>query len=348
MTNGTDYFLNYCRKAKKGATTRDCPYKDNQVMEYLFNELSATNPAEDKAQAMAWMQTLLKTCKAAHKLGFTQLRVRHDFLQTTISRNYTILDWLRETDFDSQALLMGIRQSPPIGKEIQEEKYIYMEQIVLANDEENQMEQEAEGLGVAYLTNQNGTLAVSFDSDFKWDKTEIALIYRFLKEGKSCEACVKVKHASKPKHLNEHKIWALKKKSLSEPYKNLKPSLHNFLPNKKISNQLVDGDWNKFREQLAQYPDSKNALIQEMAAHVAEINGYQFNQSLSSHNQKMKNSLRFIYEAGEGNQKIYLSTDFEKGAFEVCNYRGTHLGEYSFNEEKTGKAKSDHNIDLLC
>jgi hypothetical protein len=27
--------------------------------------------------------------------------------------------------------------------------------------------------------NQNGTLAVSFDSDSKWDKTEIALIYRF-------------------------------------------------------------------------------------------------------------------------------------------------------------------------
>ena len=314
-------------------------------MEYLFNELSATNPAKDKAQAMAWMQTLLKTCKAANQLGFTQLRVRHDFTQTTISTNYTILDWLRDADFDSKAQLMGIIQSPPIGQEIQEEKFIYMEKMVLTNHKENKIVP-AEGLGVAYLTNQNGTLVVSFDSDSKWDKTEISLIYRFPKEGKSCEECVKVKHASKPTHISEHKVWTLKKKSLSEPYRNMKPSLHHFLPKKKISNQLVDNDWNKFREQLAQYPDSKNALIQEMAANVAEINGYQFNQPLSNHNQKMTKSLRFIYEAGEGNQKIYLSTDFEKGAFEVCNYRGIHLGEYSFNEEKTGKAKSDHNILL--
>jgi hypothetical protein len=219
--------------------------------------------------------------------------------------------------------------------------------IFLANFEEDKIELEAEGLGIAYLTNQNGTLAVSFDSDSKWDQTEISLIYRFQQEGKSCEEQVKVKHANKPTHVSEHKVWALKKKSVSEPYKNLKPSLHNFLPKKKISNQLVDNDWNKFKEQLAQYPDSKNAMIKEMATNVAEINGYQFNQPLSSHNQQVTKSFRFIYEAGVGNQKIYLSTDFEKGAFEVCNYRGTHLGEYSFFEEKTGEAKSDHNIYLL-
>jgi putative heme iron utilization protein len=52
-----------------------------------------------------------------------------------------------------------------------------------------------------------------------------------------------------------------------------------------------------------------------MAANVAEINGYQFNQPLSNHNQKMTKSLRFIYEAGEGKQKIYLSTDERKRRF---------------------------------
>jgi len=316
-------------------------------MEYLFNELSVAHPAKDKAQAMAWMQTLLKTCKAANKLGFTQLRVRYDFIQTILSTNYTILDWLREVDSDSKAQLMGIIQSPPIGQEIQEEKFIYMEKMLLANQEVDEIELEAEGLGIAYLTNEKGTLAISFDSDSKWDKTEILLIYHFKQEDNSCQALVKVKHASKPTHVDEHKIWALKKKSFSQPYKHLKPSLHHLLPKKKISNQLVDNDWNQFREQLAQHPDSKNTMIKEMAANVAEINGYQFNQHLSSHNQKITKSLRFIYEAGEGNQKIYLSTDFEKGAFEVCNYQGTHLGEYSFNEEKTGKAKADHNIFLL-
>jgi hypothetical protein len=314
-------------------------------MEYIFNELSARSPANEKAQAMAWMQTLLKTCKAANQLGFSQLKVRNDFTQMTISTGYTILDWLRDTDHESQTLLLTLIQSPPIGKEIQEEKFIYMEKIFLLSNG-NEIEQEAEGLGIAYLTNQNGTLAISFNSGSEWDKTEISLIYRFERDGKSYEEPIKVKHASKPTHVHEHKVWALKKKSLSEPYKNMKPSLHNILPKKKISNQLVDNNWDKFREKLKKYPDDKNAKIKEMAENVAEINGYKFNQDLSSHNQKLKKSFRFIYEGGKGKQKIYLSTDFEKGAFEVCNYQGTHLGEYSFNEEKTGKAKSDHNICL--
>ena len=314
-------------------------------MEYIFNELSANNPAKDKTQAMVWMQTLLKTCKVANKLGFTQLRARDDFTQLEISANYTILDWLlHDADFDSQTFLRSLLQSPCIGKEIQEEKYYLSKEIILT---ENEIEQEAEGLRVAYLTNQNGTLSVSFDSDSKWDKTEISLIYRFDKEKKLCEEHVTVKHASKPAHINEHKVWALKKKSLSVLYKNLKPSLHNILPKKKISNQLVDNDWDKFREKLKLYPDNKNAMIKEMAANVAEINGYKFNPDLSSHNQKVKKSLRFIYEAvDEHNNKIYLSTDFEKGAFEVCNHCGKHQGEYSFNDRKTGDAQSNHDVYL--
>ncbi|TGO03189.1 hypothetical protein PN36_11160 [Candidatus Thiomargarita nelsonii] len=262
-----------------------------------------------------------------------------------ISTNYTILNWLRDADVDSKTLLLGLIQSPPIGKEIQEEKFIYMEKIILADNAENEIEQEAEGLGVAYLSNKNGTLSVSLDSDSKWDKTEILLIFRFEQNGKSCEKPVKVKHASKPEHMTEHKIWALKKKSLLG---DMVPSLQNLLPNKKISNLLVDNDWIQFREQLKKHPENKNAMIQEMAENVAEINGYQFNRFLSSHNQKMKKSLRFIYEAAEGSQKIYLSTDFEKGAFEVCNYQGKHQGEYNFNGEKTGEADKSgkHNIDL--
>jgi hypothetical protein len=175
-------------------------------MEYIFNELSAKSPANDKAQAMAWMQRLLKTCKAANQLGFSQLRVRDDFTLTTISMNYTILDWLRETDHESQTLLLTLIQSPPIGKEIQEEKFIYMEKIILADNAENEIEQEAEGLGVAYLTNKNGTLSVSLDSDYKWNKTEISLIYRFKKEGKSDEKLIKVKHASKQEHVKFRSI----------------------------------------------------------------------------------------------------------------------------------------------
>ncbi|MDM8567857.1 hypothetical protein QUF74_19690 [Candidatus Halobeggiatoa sp. HSG11] len=160
-------------------------------MEYIFNELSAVNLAKNKTQAMVWMQTLLKTCKAAEKLGFSQLRVKNDFTQIIISTNYTILDWLHDTDRESQTILLTLIQSPLIGQEIQEEKFIYMEKVLLANDVKNEIEQEAEGLGIAYLTNKNGTLSISFDSDSKWNDTEISLIYCFEKDKKLCKEHIK-------------------------------------------------------------------------------------------------------------------------------------------------------------
>ena len=41
-----------------------------------------------------------------------------------------------------------------------------------------------------------------------------------------------------------------------------------------------------------------------------------------------------------------MSIDFEKGAFEVCNYKGDHIGEYSYEGIQTGKAKLDHGIKI--
>jgi uncharacterized protein YqfB (UPF0267 family) len=315
-------------------------------MEYIFNELSANNPAKNKVQAIEWMQTLLKTCKVANKLGFIQLRVIDDFYQTVISKDYTILDWLsHDADFDSKAFLLSLLQSPCIGREIQEEKFIYMEKTILADNSEGKIEQEAEGLGVAYLTNKKGTLSISFASDSKWDKTEISLVYCFEKNTKLCKEHIKVKHASKPEHITEHKVWILKKKSLSKPYIN--PSLYNILPNKKISNQLVDNNWGKFREKLKQYPDDKNAMIKEMAKNVADINGYKYNKRISSIN-STKKKLRDIYETvDKHNNKIYLSTDFETGAFELCNHKGEHQGEYGFNGTKNKEAQpKNHSIRL--
>ena len=43
---------------------------------------------------------------------------------------------------------------------------------------------------------------------------------------------------------------------------------------------------------------------------------------------------------------IYLSIDFEKGAFEVCNHNGKHVGEFSYEGIQTGKAKEDHSIRI--
>ncbi len=317
-------------------------------MEYsIFNELSAKEPAKDIHIANQWMNMLIETCKAASITGFKQLRTSDDFIQTFIAHEYTIFDWLNDDtciDRRLKILLMGLLRSPCIEDGIiDEEAYLLMEKICIANGES----EEVEGMGIAYLT---GTLSISFNSHKRWDRTEIPLVYTFLIEnGKpgTHTKKVTVKHASKPEHIKELRPWALK---LDSPdFESWEPSLDKLLPRVKTSDMLVDGDWNKFREELKKYPHGKNAIIQEMAKNVAEINGYKYNQELSSHNQKTARSMRLIFEAGRGNGKIYLSTDFETGAFEVCDYRGNHLGEYSFNGKRTKQPdhSGKHNIYLL-
>jgi uncharacterized membrane protein YfhO len=74
------------------------------------------------------------------------------------------------------------------------------------------------------------------------------------------------------------------------------------------------------------------------------MKGYVFNEKVTKINQT-KNAIREIYNS-RTKSIIYLSIDFEKGAFEVCNYRGCHLGEFSYEGEKIGNAKPDHDIKL--
>lgn len=311
-------------------------------MDYtVFNELSAKAPAENIYKARERMEILLQTCKAANKLGFGQLRTREDFTQILIAEQYTITDWLTDktcVDKNLKTLLMGLIQSPCIGSEIDEEAYLLMEKICLADGECR----DAEGLGVAYLT---GTLAISFNSHARWERTEIPLIYTFqIENGKpdTNTRRVSVKHACVPNHIETHRLWALK---LNRPEPG-GPSSDNPLPRVEFSDMLVKNNWNDFKEKLKKYPEEKISQIEKMAENVAEINGYKWNRELSRHNQKRKKSKRQIFEAGTDRNKIFLSTDFEKGAFEVCDYRGIHLGEYSFDGKRTQRAdrSGSHNI----
>jgi|GEM_PF-1326545 len=313
-------------------------------MECIFNELSVQPPAKDKLQAREWMTTLLHTCKEVNKLCTKgmRLRVTDNFQQVAITDSYTIRDWLFDkiTERNSRSLLLRIMDSPCIGKKIQEREYILMKQIIFKDAE---VELETEGLGIAYLTGEEGSLSISFNSHPNWDKSLIPLLY--FENSVSQPRNVEVRHGSKPEHVAVHKVWILKSNDFD--WTKWQPSLDKLLPRACLSNKLVDDDWDAFRKELSQHPPDRNAKIDQMARQVAEINGYRFNQKLSSYNQRLKNSLRTIYETGESRQKMYLSTDFEKGAFEVCDYRGKHLGEYNFSGKKTGDADKDGRHDIF-
>lgn len=75
----------------------------------------------------------------------------------------------------------------------------------------------------------------------------------------------------------------------------------------------------------------KEAFAQQVGREIARRNFYNEEIALSTHEQKLRNSLRTIFSTVKNGKKIFLSIDFEKPAFEICDEIGSHLGEYSFN-----------------
>ncbi|WP_375561257.1 hypothetical protein ACE193_01510 [Bernardetia sp. OM2101] len=152
------------------------------------------------------------------------------------------------------------------------------------------------------------------------------------------------KNCLEPSKFEEIKKKYEKSKLNNFDFNSWNPSL-KYLPLTEISNHLVDNDWDKFRLYLRSNASQKNSLISKMAQKVAIINGYSFDSKVSDLN-KTKDKIRQIYSAGENRNKIYLSVDFEKGAYEICDFQGTHLGEFLFDEKLNGKADKSHNIRI--
>ncbi|MBK9497787.1 MAG: hypothetical protein IPO06_00135 [Leptospiraceae bacterium] len=100
--------------------------------------------------------------------------------------------------------------------------------------------------------------------------------------------------------------------------------------------------------------NEKEPFYREVGKQIADKNFFVFSKTQSDHNNalkkegkaisKTKKTRYVIYERGEGKNKIYLSLDFEKGTFEVCNFKGDHLGELFFNGKFDNSPKPDHSI----
>ncbi len=308
-------------------------------MDCIFNELSLEEQIDNKGNAMNLMRELIMTCKQVNELCKKpmKLRVASDFWQKELIDGYTVINWLRDSHVnrDYRSLLNKMLDAPAINEnKIREMEY-------LENNfeyQDNFIRKKCEGLGVAYVTQNNGTLALSLNSHPRWDKHEIELLcYSSTYNKKPI-----VKHASQKKHIDKNRFFILSIKL--DDFDT--PSLSNPFPNLLQSNKLVDNDWSVLKQEIDKYRDQRLSSIQRIAHEVAIINGYKINNHLSSLNQRLKNSRREIYEAGNDRAKVYLSVDFEKGAFELCNYAGEHKGEYKFNGDKSGDAKAEHDIIL--
>ena len=319
-------------------------------MDCIFNELSLEEEISDKTSAINLMGELIQLCKEINKLCKKpmKLRVVADFWQRDLVTGYSIQNWLKDNNVSREyrSLLLKILDAPTLNESlILEKETEYLESTFEYQDELIKIK--CDGLGISYMSGKSGTLAsilgekgtlaVSLNSHPRWNEHEIKLLCFSNNQQKE----VTIKHASQKIHIEKNKCFILIVKS--DEY--TPPSLSNPFPNLIQSNKLVNNDWSEFQSQLDRYKDQKLSTIHSMADKVARINGYKNNNSLSSLNQQ-KISRREIYEAGNDRNKIYLSVDFEKGAFELCNHIGEHQGEYKFNGEKSGVAKSDHSIFL--
>ena len=147
----------------------------------------------------------------------------------------------------------------------------------------------------------------------------------------------------------EHIVFASRVTTSVELH--LSPKVSNPLPNRPMSDLLANPTWDAFYDDLSSMKaDQKTARLKEMAAQVAIVNGYRFSSELSALNQKRFNSLRQIFKSEflDGRETVYLSTDFENaaGAFEVCDHKGQHHGEWLFSGTMNKNSKNKHDIIL--
>ena len=101
----------------------------------------------------------------------------------------------------------------------------------------------------------------------------------------------------------------------------------------------------KVTNKILQYVDYKgnSAKIEQLAAIITEINGWEKDEDRSKINFKKKGGRRDVYKPKNYYQGaiLYISVDTEKGDFEVHNEKETnnHLGAISFDCQKYEKPK---------
>ena len=83
--------------------------------------------------------------------------------------------------------------------------------------------------------------------------------------------------------------------------------------------------------------EDRISYTKEIGAEVASRNGYTYDNNLSTLNSQKQKSIRCVFKKFN-KTAFYLSLDFESGGFEVFDYKGTHLGQYSFSGQKVKPA----------
>lgn len=132
---------------------------------------------------------------------------------------------------------------------------------------------------------------------------------------------------------------------------NQKLDFNPLFPNVHYTNKCYENRWDLFYgsgntdaeneeyQRIFGKDEKGYPLYSKMAVFIANRNFYWYDAELSKYNNDnnpvkkggKKTTPYQIFATGVGKDRKYLSTDFEKGCFEMCDYKGKHEGEYFFN-----------------
>jgi hypothetical protein len=176
-------------------------------VEMVFNELSAESPAQDIPSARKWMSDFIATTAlATGEFGVRRvLRIEKDFFDILLAIDYPLKKWLhdRGVDREQKRRFLRLKTTYPVlaGFEDTEIGDAYLTR------EFRYQNKFAHGLGLAYLLE---ALALSLDTDSKWDKSQIEL--------SSQKQTATVYHASRPAHVRANAEWIKKQLEKDNPW----------------------------------------------------------------------------------------------------------------------------------
>lgn len=313
-------------------------------MEIVINELSYFY-IEDRTKAEQVFINFSKVVQVLYDSGFKTLKVwdKGVLFSHLFSVNFRLSEWLKQNKYFSDEVRSIIQllksQLSKHDSIIETEDTRIVENIPYLYVEIDGLLEFSRGLKVAFI---NGAISVSFQTTEIWNNH----ILQPLAINENYENIVKVYHASELHHVNQHYDWIIQLRDKLDFKKSWNPSKLYF-PDLKFSNQIVNGNWSVFesKRDAAKSIEERRCVIIQYADIVAKRNLYKYESKISSLNTTPKRK-RYIYSAGEGKDKIYLSIDLEKGGFEVCDFDGFHLGEFSFSGKQTKPPKKNHSIRI--
>ena len=172
-------------------------------LEMVLNELSLRTPAPDIITARQWMSQLIQTLRQATTTGVKRvLRTSNEIHSVEIAPNYPISKWRNdpEVNRDERLFFKTLITKAPFWNDVAEEfkDRFDLSQVWFETEE-------AQGLGFALIIDG---LAISLNSDPKWNQSKLSITIRQLDEYEEViDRKTKVIHASCRDSVKKHTLW---------------------------------------------------------------------------------------------------------------------------------------------